>query len=172
MITIPLSQLIERGVQIEAAEAVAIVQALASSAGDPSLDNVEVDSDGAARYRTERGEPSVRALAVLLDRLLPASGIPGALRYTVARGMESVEAPTFASVADFSQALTRFETGEQRDVIRGLLARARPVRTATPPPPPAAVRPAVPAIVRPIDAPVVAPVRPIESPVVAPVPPV
>jgi Tol biopolymer transport system component len=126
MITIPLRQLLDRGVTLEPAEAVAIVQTLASLPGEPSLDNVEVDSDGGARCRSTRGAPTVHSLGTLLDRLLPAAGIPAALRYTVARGTGRVEAPPFASVAEFSHALSRFETSDRAQVIRGLLSRARP----------------------------------------------
>jgi hypothetical protein len=128
MITIPLSLLIERGVETDAPEAVAIVQALASASGRPTLENVEIDSDGGARCRSSQGEPDVPALAALLDRLLPKSGIPAALRYTVARGLGVVEAPPFESVDDFSQAIVRFETGDRAEIIRGLLARLRPSR--------------------------------------------
>jgi len=126
MITIPLRQLLDRGVALEPAEAVAIVQTLASLPGEPSLDNVEVDSDGGARCRSTRGAPTVHSLGTLLDHLLPAAGIPAALRYTVARGTGCVEAPPFASVAEFARALSRFETSDRAQVIRGLLSRARP----------------------------------------------
>lgn len=126
MITIPLSQLLDRGVRLEAAEAIAIVQTLTSSAGIPEIDNVEVDSDGVARCISPRGEPTVAALATLLDRLLPSTGIPAPLRYTVARGTGAVEAPPFASVQDFSRALARFEPQARAAVIQRLLSRARP----------------------------------------------
>ena len=134
MITIPLSLLIERGVQIDAPEAVAIVQALASAGGSPTIDNIEIDSDGDVRCRNSQGEPDVRPLAALLDRLLPKSGIPAALRYTVARGLGVVEAPPFESVEDFSRALARFAVEDRAGTIRTLLARARPSRPVAPAP--------------------------------------
>ena len=146
MITIPLSLLIERGVQIDAPEAVAIVQALASTSGCPSVDNVEIDSDGGARCRSSQGEPHVQALAALLDRLLPRSGVAAPLRYTVARGLGVVEAPPFESVEDFSQALARFEAGDRAETIRALLARARPSRPIAPLPTPVVPAPRVAAV--------------------------
>jgi len=133
-------QLLERGVRLEAAEAVAIVQALAASPGEPRADNVEIDSGGGVRCRAAGGGPSVRALAALLDRLMPAAGIPAALRYTIARGTGAVEAPPFPSIVEFSRALTRFEASDRGDVIRALISRARPapsVRPAPEPPAPA-----------------------------------
>jgi hypothetical protein len=140
VIAIPLAQLLERGVRLEPAEAVAIVQALAEAPGEPRADNVEIDSGGGVRCRAAGGRPSVRALAALLDRLMPAAGIPAALRYTIARGIGAVEAPPFPSIVEFSQALTRFEASDRGDVIRALISRARPapsVRPAPQPPAPA-----------------------------------
>jgi len=145
MVTIPLSLLIERGMQIEAAEAIAIVQTLASSSGEPSLENVEVDSEGGARFRNTLGEPTVGALATLLNRLLPHAGVAAPLRYTIARGLGAVEAPAFQSVEEFSQALDRFQSGDRGELIRGLLARARPQRRDAPTPVPTPVPAPVPA---------------------------
>ena len=66
--------------------------------------------------------------------------MPAPLRYAVARGLEAVEAPPFASLGEFSKALERFEKESSRDVLRGVLQRgARPSR---PIPARAAVRPA------------------------------
>ena len=147
MITIPLSLLIERGVQIDAPEAVAIVQALASTKrGCPSMDHVEIDSDGGVRCRTSQGDRHVQALAALLDRLLPKSGVAAPLRYTVARGLGVVEAPPFESVEDFSRALVRFEAGDRAAIVRALLARSRPSRPIAPPPSPVVPAPQVTAV--------------------------
>ncbi|HEX4567855.1 MAG TPA: hypothetical protein VH138_14560 [Vicinamibacterales bacterium] len=136
MITIPLSLLLERNVTLETDEAVALVQSVVSSGGVPSPENIEIDTSGVARCRSTRGQPTVPALASLLHRLLPATGVAAALRYTVARGIGAVEAPPFSSVQDFSHALSRFERRDRAAVIQGLLSRARPVRTtmrSTPP---------------------------------------
>jgi hypothetical protein len=132
MVTIPLSLLIDRGLEITPAEAVAIVQALASSAACASFDDIEVDSDGSVRCRSSQGAADVAGLAALLDRLLPKSGVPAPLRYTIARGLGLVEAPAFESIDDFSRALVRFESGDRTEIIRGLLARARPPRPVAP----------------------------------------
>ena len=128
MVTVPLSQLIERQIRIEPAEAIAIAQLLASAPGVPAIENIEIDSDGDARCRSTEGEPTVAALAAFLDRVLPRTGVPGGLRYAIARGLGAVEAPPFVSVREFSQSLMRFETGTRDEIIRGLMSRARPVR--------------------------------------------
>jgi hypothetical protein len=148
MVTVPLSHLIERQIRLEPAEALAIAQVLASAPGVPAIENVEIDSDGNARCRSPEGEPTVAALAAFLEGVLPRTGVPGGLRYAIARGLGAVDAPSFASVPEFSQALVRFEGGPRDEIIRGLMSRARPVRTsrtapiATPsaqaPPPPVA----------------------------------
>ena len=143
MITIPLSLLLDRGVALDTDEAVAIVQALVSSRGVPTAETVELDSAGHARCRNDQGEPTVAALAALLQRLLPVTGVPGPLRYTVARGIGAVEAPPFRSPDDFSQALSRFERRDRESVIQGLLSRARPAPPSARPAPPSA-RPAPP----------------------------
>ena len=93
MVTVPLSQLIERQIRIEPAEAIAIAQLLASAPGVPAIENIEIDSDGDARCRSTEGEPTVAALAAFLDRVLPRTGVPGGLRYAIARGLGAVEAP-------------------------------------------------------------------------------
>jgi len=121
--------LLDRGVALETDEAVAVVQSIASSGGVPSPENIEIDTAGVARCRSTRGQPTVPALASLLHRLLPATGVAAALRYTVARGIGDVEAPPFSSVQDFSQALSRFERRDRAEVIQGLISRARPARS-------------------------------------------
>src|SRR4051812_5608665 len=98
MIRVALTQLLERDVRLEAAEAVAIAQSLATAPGEPVLANVEIGTDGSAACMTHRGEPTVLALATLTDALLPATGVPAPLRYAVARGMGAVTAPPFPSV--------------------------------------------------------------------------
>jgi hypothetical protein len=137
MLTVALSAVLNRGVTLGADEAVAIVQSVASSAGVPTIDNVEFDSDGVARCMDRRGTPTVAALAALLDALLPAAGVPAPLRYTAARAAGAVVAPPFASIDELVAALARFEKHERAALIRGLLARGahdahekRPVRVA------------------------------------------
>jgi hypothetical protein len=81
----------------------------------------------------------VASVADLLLTLLPAGtlNVPAPLRYTIARGLEAVEAPRFNSLDEFSTALARFERGASRDVLRGLVQRGtRPSRpiAATPAP--------------------------------------
>jgi hypothetical protein len=125
MITVALSHLLARGVRLDVAEALAVAQTLASGPGVPSVDNVEIGSDGSARSISAGGEPTPAAVALLLDTLLPTANVPGALRYTVARAAGRVEAPPFRSVADLSAALARFESGDRAAIVRGLLWRGR-----------------------------------------------
>ncbi len=50
--------------------------------------------------------------------------MPGPLRYALARALHEVAAPPYDSLADFSRALRRFETGHRAAIVRGLHARA------------------------------------------------
>jgi hypothetical protein len=137
VLTISLSHLLERGVRLETHEAVALArELLAHPGGIPGLENIQLGSDGSASFISTAGMPSVASVARLLQTLLPAGAphVPGPLRYAIARGLEAVEAPPFASLDEFSSALARFEHGASRDVLRGLLQRgARPSRPVVAP---------------------------------------
>ena len=134
MLTVALSAVRRRAVELSVAEAVAIVLSLAGAAGIPAVDNVELDSEGGARCMNRQGRPSVVSLAALLDALLPRAGVPAALRYTVARGAGAVVAPPFASVEELTRALARFETEERATVVRRLVQRgARQLAAAAAP---------------------------------------
>ena len=132
MLTIALSHLLGRGVRLETHEAVALArELLARPCGIPTPENIQLGSDGSASCISTSGMPSVASVADLLLTLLPAGtpNVPAPLRYAVARGLEAVEAPPFASLGEFSSALERFEKGASRDVLRGVLQRgARPSR--------------------------------------------
>ena len=52
-----------------------------------------------------------------------SSGVPGGLRYAIARAVGEVDAPPFASPEDFSIILSRFQTADGPAVAHGLLAR-------------------------------------------------
>jgi hypothetical protein len=130
MLTIALSHLLGRGVRLETHEAVALArELLAQPCGIPTPENIYLSSDGSASCVSTEGMPSVASVAELLRTLLPPGtpNVPAPLRYAIARGLEAVEAPPFASPAEFSNALARFEKGASRDVLRGVLQRgARP----------------------------------------------
>jgi WD40 repeat protein len=132
MLTIALSHLLGRGVQLETHEAVALArELLAHPCGIPTPENIYLGSDGSASCISTEGVPSVAGIADLLRALLPPStpNVPAPLRYAIARGLEAVEAPPFGSLHEFSNALARFEKGASRDVLRGVLQRgARPSR--------------------------------------------
>ena len=132
MLTIALSHLLGRGVRLETHEAIALARELvAHPCGIPTPENIQLGSDGSASCISTDGMPSVASVADLLLTLLPAGtpNVPAPLRYAIARGLEAVEAPPFASLGEFSSALERFEKGASRDVLRGVLQRgARPSR--------------------------------------------
>ena len=132
MLTIALSHLLGRGVRLETHEAVALArELLAHPCGIPTPENIQLGSDGSASCISTDGMPSVASVADLLLTLLPSGtpNVPAPLRYAIARGLEAVEAPPFASLGEFSSALERFEKGASRDVLRGVLQRgARPSR--------------------------------------------
>ena len=71
---------------------------------------------------------AVSELAALLDSIMPAAGtsigIPGGLRYTIARARLEVDAPPFDSVEEFSTALARHERGDRAAAIQRVIARA------------------------------------------------
>ena len=132
MLTIALSHLLGSGVRLETHEAVALArELLAHPCGIPAPENIQLGSDGSASCISTDGMPSVASVADLLLTLLPAGtpNVPAPLRYAIARGLQAVEAPPFASLGEFSSALERFEKGASRDVLRGFLQRgARPSR--------------------------------------------
>jgi hypothetical protein len=125
MIAVSLSHLLDRGVRLDIAEAVALAQTLAAAPGSPAISNVEIASDGTVRCHGCTGTLTVTSLAALLEVLLPDAGVPAPLRYAVARGVGAVEAPPFASVEAFSAALRRFEAGDRGEILRRLLERAK-----------------------------------------------
>jgi hypothetical protein len=152
MLTIALSHLLGCGVRLETHEAVALArELLAHPCGIPTPDNIQLGSDGSASCTSTAGTTSVASVAQLLLTLLPAGtpNVPAPLRYAIARGLEAVEAPPFASPGEFSSALERFEKGASRDVLRGLLQRgarpsapvAGPIAVAPPPVTPPAAGP-------------------------------
>ena len=126
MLTIALSHLLGRGVRLETHEAVALArELLGCPCGVPVPENIQLGSDGSVSCTSTAGMPSVASVAQLLLTLLPAGtrNVPAPLRYAIARGVEAVEAPAFESADDFSRALERFEHGDRRDVLRGVLHR-------------------------------------------------
>jgi len=126
MLTIALSHLLARGVRLETHEAVALArELLAHPCGIPTPESIQLGYDGSASCLCTDGMPSVASVADLLLTLLPAGtpNVPAALRYAIARGLEAVEAPPFASLGEFSRTLERFEKGASRDVLRGVLQR-------------------------------------------------
>jgi hypothetical protein len=142
-----LCELLDRGVVVRAHEAVAIVQQLIDSrascggslpAGAPSVSSIQLQNDGEATASGCDVTPSVFDAATLLQAILPAGAgqVPGALRYSIARGLLEVVAPPFESIDAFSRALERFERGDRRAAVRELLNRmpaaAPPAHDAVP----------------------------------------
>lgn len=135
MCTITLGHLLERGVCFQRYEALAIAQELiARRDGVPTIDNVQLSSDGSAACINPRGTPQVSDVAALLQALLPTTPgqVPAPLRYTLARGLGAVEAPPFESLDAFAESLARFEAGDRHGIIRAFFQRVADV----PPVPP------------------------------------
>ena len=137
MSSVSLAALRDAGVALRPHEAVAIAQLLIRQPevsepvvnppyGPPTPESVEVDSDGSVVCTCSATTPAVSELAILLNALLPPeiTRVPGGLRYAIGRALLEVEAPPFDSIEDFSRALARFERGDRRDVVRGLLERS------------------------------------------------
>jgi hypothetical protein len=132
---VSLADLRRAGIAIRADEAVAIALKLihdrrllppVAPAGPPSLNSVCIGDDGSVGCRGCDATPGVAEIAILLEELLPegARGVPGALRYIVARALHDVDAPPFDSLAALSAALSRHEHGDRDATIRRLAARA------------------------------------------------
>src|SRR3954470_5802100 len=142
-----IAELLNHGVKLEAHEAVAIAQQLIAALdreecpadvappyGPPTPANVILTADGSV-YCIGCETPAVSEVAIFLDALLPAGspGVPGALRYTIARGMLDVDVAPFDSLHEFSNALTRHEQGPRDAVVRGVLARGESAGTPSKP---------------------------------------
>ena len=97
-----LADLIAQGVRIEPHEAVAIAQLLMENgAVAPSPENVQLSADGGAWCIGCDVTPAVFEIAGLLQKLIPpgTAGVPGALRYAIARALLEVDAPPVDSRA-------------------------------------------------------------------------
>jgi WD40-like Beta Propeller Repeat len=141
--TDPVGNLIRRGVQLQPHEAVALAQSVIAALADdlnahgecgpPTIETVHIGADGAVTC-PGCATPSVFEIGLFLDSMLRHGcgiKVPGALQYLVARALGEVDAPRFASVAEVSQVLTRYEDGDSRTVVAGLFARASASPTTT-----------------------------------------
>lgn len=142
--TITLAELRRSDVGLQPHEAVAVVQQLMQTPADddrdleppfglPSLDTVAIEADGSVCCSSSAMTLSVQEGAILLQQLIELADrrVPGGLRYAIGRALHDVEAPPFDSVAEFSQALHRFEQGDRTRVIAALHARAAAAITGT-----------------------------------------
>jgi hypothetical protein len=130
-----IADILATGANLQPHEAVAIVQQLITPAeveveltaiGQLSLSSLWLGSDGSVVCSPRATTPAVLEMARLLEEMLPRGGktrVPGALRYTLARALLEVIAPPFDSIAQFSAALKRHETGDRNVVLRELYAR-------------------------------------------------
>ena len=131
-----LADLAVRGVILSTVEALAVAQSLFETERDDarppfgplSRENILLSRDGTVTSKAYAATPTVLEAAILLEALLPEGPphhVPGALRYTLGRGLHEVAAPPFDSLADFSRALRRFERGGRTAIVRGLCARVQ-----------------------------------------------
>lgn len=133
--SVTLQQLIERGVALQAHEAVALAQRLIETCttavdltpplGPPTLESVRLDADGSVTCRGCAVTPAVSEIGLLLESMLPraTTRAPGGLRYTIARSLLEVDAPPFDSLAELSATLIRYERGDRTTVLRDLYSR-------------------------------------------------
>jgi WD40 repeat protein/dipeptidyl peptidase IV (DPP IV)-like protein len=162
MARILLAEILAQGVRLESHEAVAVAQQLIQrGAAAPAPQNVRLAADGAVECAGCDVTPGAYEMAILLQTLLPPErlGVPGGLRYAIARALHEVEARPFDSVEDLSVALQRFEKGDRRAVVAQLVRRAVPAVEFVPPLVPLSAVPATPRVYAPDDiAPVATPV--------------
>jgi len=121
-------------VELSSAEAIAIAQQLIAASpkqdgGDdaPSLGSVWLDAHGAVTTDPNASRADVASIGRLLYALLPsgsAGKVPGSLRYAIARAMQDVDAPPFASIGALSAALARHERDDRALLVAQLYARA------------------------------------------------
>lgn len=134
--SIPLSHLRDRNIEVLPHEAVAIAQQLIFGDADVSnaratfgplcSETVGIDPEGRVHCCGCAATASASEVAIFLQQLLRSSGtrVPGGLRYALGRALHDVDAPPFDSAAAFGTALARFERGDRRDVLKMLFVRA------------------------------------------------
>lgn len=133
---VSIDELVRAGASLEVAEVLAIARQLIHLAdraphelraplGPPCSENVLLDPDGTVFCSGCQTTPTVSELAIFLQGLLPRGtpGVNGSVRYTIARALHEVDAPPFDSLDDFMAALARYERGDSRAIIRGLVER-------------------------------------------------
>ena len=131
---VSLNELIQAGVRLRPAEAVALVAEICrqresgSLRGVPSANVIRLTRTGevvAEGPVNTDGPPVVRA-AQLLEDLLPGFEAPpefrapGGLRLAIARARGSLDVPTFATLDEFATAIRRFAAADVRSVARDL----------------------------------------------------
>ena len=126
-----LAELLARGVRVEPHEAVAVAQQLIDcGAAAPTPDTIRLHADGRIECVGRDATPGVYEIAIFLQTLLPVDrvGVPGGLRYAIARGLHEVEARPYDTVAELSATLERFEKGDRRAVVAALVGRMQSTR--------------------------------------------
>ena len=133
---IRLDDLLARGITLQWAEAVALVQAtcrqlvVTAASGFPSTAQIILYEEGAAVALATVDQPQVRAAAHLLASVL-TGGVPVQLRLLVseARGAAS----PYANLAEFAVALARFERPDPRSSPRVIPSGRRSARAGSKP---------------------------------------
>jgi hypothetical protein len=129
-----IAELLGSGMTLTASEAVAIARAAlafdpahvtgSEASGRPLAATIFVEADGSIVGR-HAASPTVSEVALLLRSLLPdgSPGVPGGLRYAIARALGEVDAPPFTSREDFSIVLSRFQTTDGPAGAQRMLGR-------------------------------------------------
>ena len=135
-----IAELLGSGMTLTASEAVAIARAAlafdpARAAGSdapsglPLSDTIFVEPDGSI-VSLHTAPPTISEVASLRSLLPDGSpGVPGGLRYAIARALGEVDAPPFTSPEDFSIVLSRFQTASGPSAAHRQLGRVDPGET-------------------------------------------
>lgn len=131
---VSVAELVASDIHLRPAEAVAIVSAICAQCsagtlpGIPSPGIIRLTRDGELVVEgpiTTAQDSVTRAALLLTDLLsgfdtLPEYRASGALRLVIARGLGAIDLPPYASLDEFCQALSRFDTEDVRAVAQAL----------------------------------------------------
>src|SRR5687767_6028525 len=135
-----LSDVLTRRLSLQWSDGIAIVRGVAERLLEqqgvelriPELHQIELDLDGSVMLAGGgSAKDPVRRLGQLLQALLNDAEVPVQLRLAVSQATAPI--PSYASIAEFDQALAYFERPDRAGILKALHARAKaagPVTTA------------------------------------------
>lgn len=142
---VSLVELITAGAQPRSSEAVAIVAELSREhisgtlRAIPSVHVIRLSAAGEVSVEgpIDTNDAPVRRAAELLDALLPGFDAsseyraPGGLRIVIARALGTLDLPSYGSLSEFLDAITRFGAPDVRQAVRELYGRWRQAAAMT-----------------------------------------